>query len=134
MRRILILLLFITLLSGCGKTVPKPDTPSVVTLVEVSALQNGKVVHYRYTQDDKMQAILSYLRSLRPGVYVPIEAETFRSDAYRISLTLSDGRIKIYHQLYDEFMQKDNGPWQRIDSARASSLPQLLKLIPSDSA
>lgn len=108
--------------------------PSVVTLVEISASQDDRVIHYRYSQEEKMRAVLFYLRSLQPGRQAPIEADTFRTDAYKICLTMSDGRQRVYHQLYDEYLQKDNGPWQRIDSARASSLPQLLKLIPSDGA
>lgn len=134
MRRLIFIVLCVSLLSGCGKSAPKTDRPSVVTLVEVSVSQGGRVVHYRYSQEDKMQAVLYYLRSLQPSRSAPIEAETFRTDAYRICLTMSDGGQRVYHQLYDEYLQKDNGPWQRVDQARASSLPQLLKLIPSDEA
>lgn len=132
MRRLIFMILCLGLLSGCGKSAPKEDRPTIVTLVEVSAMQDGRVIHYRYSQEDKMQAVLYYLRSLQPSNSAPIEADTFRTNSYRICLTLSDGQQRVYHQLYDEYLQKDNGPWQRIDRARASSLPQLLKLIPSD--
>ena len=134
MRRYIFVLLLFVFLSGCGKSAPKMDSPSVVTGIEVAVIREDRSETFHYYQDEKMQAVLSYLRSLNASGYAPIDPDSFRTDAYRFCLTMADGSERVYYQLYDEYLQRDGGPWLCIDEAKASSLPQLLKLIPSDDA
>lgn len=133
MRRLAVI--FISLfLCGCTHYAPPGENHPVrvVTRIDVTGTQEGILRRYSYSTPDKMRAILSYIRSLEPDRFTPITPDTFRSDAYEIVLIQSDGSKTIYHQIYDEYLQKNDGPWQAIDKARGGSLPQLLALLPSD--
>lgn len=121
-------------LTGCTYYAPPgEDHPvRVVTQIDVAATQAGEIFQFHYTEPEKMQTILQYLRRLEPDQFTPITPDTFRTDAYEICLTLSDGSQTVYHQIYNEYLQKNGGPWQSIDRALAASLPQLLANMPSD--
>lgn len=133
MRRIIFLLAAL-LLSACSYTAPPGEAhgPRVVTAVEVTASMEGEVSHYRYTQEEKVRTVLHYLRRAKPDRSVPITPDTFRTDAYRITLHLSDGTKSVYHQLYSDYLQKENGRWHSIDSAHGGALARLLQELPSD--
>lgn len=133
MRRF-ILIFFCLLLTGCTYYAPPGENHPVrvVTAIDVTAAQEGSLIRYRYTENEKIGTILQYLRQLAPDQVTPITPDTFRSDAYEIRLTLSDGSQNVYYQIYDEYLQKDNGPWKSIDKAQGATLPQLLAATPSD--
>ena len=133
MRRILLIIAAL-LLSGCSYTAPPGENhgPRVVTSVEIIASSEGELSSYRYTKEEKIRAVMNYLRRAKPDRSVPITPDTFRTDAYRITLYLSDGSQAIYHQLYSDFLQKENGRWHSIDSAHGSALTRILKELPPD--
>lgn len=133
MRRFFILLA-VLLLAGCSYTAPPGEnhSPRVVTAVEVTASAEGELFQYRYTGEEKIRAVLHYLRRANPDRSIPITPETFRTDAYRITLYLSDGTKSVYHQLYSNFLQKENGRWHSIDPAHGSALARLLRELPPD--
>lgn len=135
MRRYCLLLIAILFLSGCTHYAPPYENHPVrvVTAIDVTTTQQGEIYRFRYSSNEKMEAILKYLRSLEPDQFTPIEPDSFRTDAYEIILTLSDGSKTVYHQIYDEYLKKDNGRWQAINRAKGASLPQLLAGLPSDS-
>lgn len=136
MRRFILLLLLMYLLSGCTYYAPPGQSHSsrVVTSIDVTASENGQLLHYRYTEQQKMGAILNYLRQLDPDVLKPITPDTFRTDAYEIRIQFSDGSQTVYHQIYDQYLKKDNGQWHRIDRIQGSMLQPLLTSLPSDDA
>jgi len=135
MRRCFSVILFFCFLSGCTYYAPPGENHPVrvVTRIDVSATQDGQLLQYHYTDTDKMETILQYLRNLKPDRSAPITPDTFRTDAYEIRLTLSDGSQTIYYQIYDEYLQKNGGPWQSIDSTKGAAIQQLLLILPSDS-
>lgn len=134
MRRFLIILVVFMLFTGCTHYAPSGENHPVrvVTSIDVSTTENGEILRYHYTATEKMETILKYLRKLNPDQFTPITPDTFRTDAYEIILNLSDGSQTVYHQIYDEYLKKNNGPWQRIDRGQGSALPQLLASLPSD--
>lgn len=133
MRRFFVICLAL-LLAGCtyGAPAGQQHGSRVVERVEVEVYGQGKRMTYRYTEPEKMGAVLQYIRQLKPSVAVPISPDTFRTDAYRITLFLSDGSQRVYHQLYDMYLQEEGGLWRGIDPSRGSALRQLLMLMEQD--
>lgn len=124
MRLVAFVLVLLLLFTGC---VPHYEPAyRVVTAVSVTVSHQAQLRHYRYTDHPRIQAVLNYLRRLKPYAPQDIAPETFRSDAFRIILHRSDGTETVYHQIADGFLQKNGGPWHRVDPAHASSLSRLL--------
>lgn len=124
MRLLAFALVLLLVLTGC---VPHYEPAyRVVTEVTVTASHNSQVRHYRYTDHPRMQAVLNYLRRLKTFAPNDIAPDTFRSDAFRITLHRSDGTQTVYHQIANGYLQKNGGRWLRIDPVHASSLLRLL--------
>ena len=134
MRRCIVLLLLVFSLSGCTYYAPPGENHPVrvVTQIDVITTQDGALLQFHYRQPEKMKVILTYLRHLKPSQFKPITPDTFRSDAYEIRLTLSDGSQTVYHQIYDEYLQKNGGPWKSIDRVQGGTLYTMLSNLPSD--
>lgn len=124
------------MLTGCTYYAPPGENHPVrvVTSVDVTATEQGTLHRFHYKDPEKVQAILGYLRRLNPDFSTPITPDTFRTDAYEIRLNLSDGTQTVYHQIYDEYLQKNGGPWKSIDRVQGGTLLQLLSELPSDKA
>ena len=134
MRIWIYLLLFSMIFSGCTYYAPPGENHSVrvVTAIDVTSTENGITENYHYTDTNKMQVILHYLRNLQPDKVTPIDPESFRTDAYEIRLALSDGTQTTYRQIFDEFLQKNDGRWHSIDRTLGAILPKVLDNMPSD--
>ena len=133
MRRLISVILLI-FLSGCDHPAPtgKNHPPRVITAIEVTASAEGQLTHYRYTSEEKMQAVMHYLRHIQPQLSTTISPDTFRTNAFRITLLLSDGTQTIYHQIHSDYLQKNDGVWHSIDSSKGAALLRLLEELPSD--
>lgn len=121
--------LSVVLLTGCG--VQRQPNYRVVTAISVTASHNQQITHYHYTRQEDMRAVLNYLRTLETFAPTLIAADTFRGDAFRITLHRSDGTQAVYYQIADGYLQKDGGPWLKTDSRHASALLRLLEALPS---
>ena len=132
--RLLIFVLVAATLAGCTHYAPPGENHPVrvVTQIEVIALKEGNSYLYKYQKPEKMQIILHYLRQLDPANHPPIAPDTFRSDFYDITLTLSDGSQSVYHLVSNAYLQRDNGSWCSINESVAGMLPQILQSVPSD--
>lgn len=124
------------LLSGCCRILPSPKGSPyrVVTQIQV-VYENGSLETQRQVfQEVKMRPILDYLRYLDPyGIPQEDPEQTDGSDCF-ITLHYSDGSQRIYRQRADRYIRIDDGPWTRIDQAKAMELKMLLWMIPSDPA
>ena len=130
MKKIAILAVLVCVLSGCGQ---KADMPvyRVVTGVEVEYHQQDRTILRTYNTTTSMQSILNYLRILRP--FGPVNPESAFDSACKITLHYSQGPDSVYIQRGQQYLQKDGGDWETVDSSRASLLYPLLLLLPSDS-
>ena len=133
MRCIFIILLSL-FLCGCSyAALPGENHGSrVITALEIRANENGREQVYRYHTEGKVRTILTYLRRIRPELAVAIDPDTFRTNRYTLTLTLSDGTQTVYRQLHNEYLQKDGGMWRSIDPAHGSALARLLQELPPD--
>lgn len=109
---------------------PREEAPRpVVTRVEV----NGGLLRREYTQPEKMELVLHYLRDA-PERPMPYGIETPGEIRWDFALTLSDGSRRYYRQAGDGFLQKEGANWKTIDPQKALFLERLLGKVPSDAA
>lgn len=129
MKRVAFIFILVILLGGCART-EKPSAYRVVTGVEVEYRQQNSTIRRTYHKPGSMQSILTYLRILQP--FGPVNPEGEQDSSCQITLHYSHGPDSIYIQ-QGQYLQKDGGDWEAVDSARASLLYPLLLLLPSDS-
>ena len=130
---VLLLILLCGAFSGCSRADP-PQQPvcRVVTQIDVAAAHNGTVMRQTFTDSEKMEVLLNYLRQLYPGATADIEAGTFRTDAYEITVSYSDGGHTTYYQIYHDFLKKDQGAWKQVDADQGATLFPILCSMTSD--
>lgn len=127
MKRLAVLLILAMLLGGCAR---KESAYRVVTGVEVEYRQESDTIRRMYHKPGSMQSILTYLRILQP--YGPVTPEGEQDSSCQIILHYSTGPDSVYIQ-QGQYLQKDGGDWEQVDTSRASLLYPLLLLLPSDS-
>ena len=133
--RILFYLVMLScILTGCRQKDAAHPASRVVTQVSVVSTNEGQQYHRIYTAPEKMKVMLNYLRKLDPYTATDIEPDTFRTDAYEITVSYSDGSNSIYRQIYNQYLQQGDGAWKRINPANGSALLPILSSMPSDAA
>ena len=121
-----LLILLSSFLSAGYSADPPPAAPvNVVTEIRVSVVHEGEVSQVSYTDSQTMKAILTYLRVLDPRGKFEFDPDTFRSDTYEFTLCYSDGTQTTYRQIHNEYLQKDDGIWQRISQKAGLLFPAL---------
>lgn len=135
MKRKWIFLLFICslllLFSGCERSEPSPGY-RVVTQVDISCQQKDLRIERHYTQSQKMEYILLYLRLVKSLGSPATDPDTIDADVFQITVHLSDGSQKVYRQKDHRYFSRHNAPWQQMDPAHAAELYRLLREIPDD--
>ncbi len=132
MKRMLLTILIAVTLHGCGGAQPDPEPLRVVTQIQVTGSQNGKIFQKTFTDMKKMEAILHCIRRLDPGKVSHITPDSFRTDAYEITVSYSDGNRTVYQQLYHQYLQTDSQGYREINEGPAIQLAQLLTQLAGD--
>ena len=114
--------------SGCSVKKHQPQY-RVVAQIDVHAA-DGSV---RYTQPTQMKTLLTYIRLLHPYQDAREHPQDTTHNTYEIVMTCSDGSLRRYLQTADRYFQIDGGPWKVINPKYAAILPELLKILSSDS-
>ena len=117
-------------LCGCQKE--QRPLCRIVTQVEITCDHNGLPISRRYTDDEKMQAVLLHLRLLHPAGIPDIDPEVVDADVYEIVVTLSNGQQRIYRQKDHRYFRKPSSGWQSIPPEQASRLYALMRHFESD--
>ncbi len=129
----ILMMLLAILLTGCTRLDQQtPGTPRVVTGIEASFDGENLRLHRIYSDSEKLQGVLTYLRCLDLHGTPDPEEPIPQTNSARIVITFSDGSTKVYEQQADQFLRQDGGPWQRIDPDQAREFALLLKLMESD--
>lgn len=115
---------------GCEEEKP-PEIP-LVTGVEITCLHGEETIQRTYTQPEKVQRFLYYLRRQETVGYAQVDPERIIGDAAWIEVKLSNGQSRVYRQRADRFWSKDCHRWKRIDESWGRRLYSMLILIPSD--
>lgn len=121
------------LLPGCGN-ITKEEMPlcRVVTQVDIIGQEKDVQIHRHYTDTEKMQWVLIYLRTLDPGIKPQTPPEEALAEIYEISLKFSDGSEKVFRQADHRYYSVGSHPWQSIEPGKASGLYALMRALPSD--
>lgn len=119
------------LLSGCSRKESQSSFP-LVTKITVR-YENGPIHgQLHYSEDDKMQLILTYLRLLNPYGQPPEDPETTDGTLFQITLTHADGGVTTYQQKADRYLKSGEEPWLCIPSQKAVELSLLLGYLEDD--
>lgn len=105
----------------------------VVTGISIVHRVGDATSQRHYSDPKKMELFLNYLRLLRPYVPATEDPEELIADSYRITLHLSDGNEKTYHQWGSSYISVDYQPWLLIPPEMGSGLGILFATIDSDS-
>ena len=131
MKRIFIIFLFAAALVFSGFQ-GKPSQTHCVTHIEVLGEQNGVAIQRSYTKEEKMRAVLMYLRLLEPGDVPEVDPDRISADVNHITLVFSNGEQRTYTQKGHRYFRKDSGPWQNIPPQQAAALYALMRRLESD--
>lgn len=124
-------LLFALILCGCNKK-HTSSAPNFVTQVDISCQQNGKAFSIYYTDNEKVEAVLLYLRLL-PGGRIPKNPPPVKDNSiYEIQVHLSNGERRLYKQVDHRYIWRKKTGWNAIPAEQASRLYALLQHYPSD--
>lgn len=128
--RKLLPVLLCLIFTGCAK--PKNSECRLVTGIHVQAIQGQQRLERDYTDPQKMEVILSYLRALKNKTPALSDPERYAGRRYRIRLQYSDGTSRQIFQRADRFLSENLGPWQEVEGNKAIFLFPLLKSLPGD--
>lgn len=120
-----------TCLLGCHKQVDMQQC-RVVTGVSVTYLNGPIQCQRQYTNADKMQQILNYLRTANPYGVPAEDPEAAEGSDFYIVLSYSDGCQKYYRQKANRFLRDTDGIWKKLDPSRAEKLGQIIGQMESD--
>lgn len=121
------------IMCGCGtNNTPAQPLCRVVTQVDISCRKEHMLIQRHYTDTEKMEYVLLYLRLLKPLGKPDTDPDALDKDVYEITVHLSDGNRRIYRQKAHKYFSWDSRPWEMINSAQASGLYALMEHLPSD--
>lgn len=132
-KKILVLLtisLAVAAMCGCQRT--RRPLCRVVTQVDIACDHEGLPIRRHYTDTEKMEAVLLYLRLLRPGDAPATDPERIDADVYEITVSLSDGQQKVYRQKDHRYFRDALNGWQNVAPERAARLYNLMRHYESD--
>ena len=128
--KILMVLLFGLSLNGCGRK--PPAQTRVVTQVDIVCDQGYRIFHRHYTQPQKIQQVLNYLRLQENLGPADMDPERVEGPVFRIAVRLSDGSDSVYYQRCGRYLSKEYHSWQKIDPKQAVAFYRMLQLTPTD--
>lgn len=133
-RRPLFLLILFTALSisGCGKQYTPVPLCRVVTGVDISCRHEDALIRRHYTDTEKMEAVLNYLRLVGKGSIPKLDPESLDAEVFEITLQLSDGCQKQYRQTAHRYFYRQQGGWQTMEPSHSAKLYTLMRQLPSD--
>lgn len=119
--------------SGC-QTRRAPTPVRLVTQVDVRYRHGQETLLRQYTAPEKMSCVLNYIRLLKGGGSPESDPEQTQGDVCKITLHLSDGSRRVYHQRAERYLSRDLTPWEKIDPELGKRLLPILESLESDIA
>lgn len=131
MKKCICLLFFLLqLLAGCKKQPPEPVR--VAAKMQISCRHDHGVWRWEYEDEEKIHALLQYLRRCESVGAPEVDPENLNVNSYRVDVILSDGSREVYYQQGDGYFSRRCGRWQRLDESQGEQLEQLLRRMPTD--
>ena len=116
----------------CGCQNQRKPLCRVVTQVDIACDHAGIPIRRHYTDTEKIEAVLIYLRLLNPGGAPAKNPDEIDADVYEITVSLSDGQKKVYRQKDHRYFREAIGSWQSVAPDRAARLYTLMRHFESD--
>lgn len=110
----------------------RPSLPHTVTKIQVVCYRGGERLTRHYTQPNKIQPVLHYMRLLKREGAADTDPEQLIGDRFDITLYYSDGQNRIYRQRSNRYLSKNSQPWEKINTKQAQFLYPILQAMPSD--
>lgn len=126
----LITCLWALALFGCRST-PRVQC-RYVTAVDITCDHGDAPIRRHYTDTEKMEAVLIYLRLLQPGGAPAKDPDAVDADVYEITVSLSDGHHRVYQQKDHRFFRNLTGGWQTVSPGHCHGLYTLMRNYESD--
>ena len=108
-----------------------PGSPVVVS-ADLSCAHEDYLLQRHYTSQEKLRAVLTYLRLVRPLHKTQKDPEAVAGERYCIRLHFSSGPDKVYLQHSHRFLSADRDSWLTLRSPQAKRLHDLMTALPSD--
>ena len=121
---------FSLILTGCQKQQPVPF--NLASEIEITCQHKDVLIQRNYTSQEKMGAILLYLRLMQDGKTAASNPTSLKKDIYNIRVQLSDGRQHIYQQTAHQYFKSYKRPWIRVSPEAAKGLYDILSRYESD--
>jgi hypothetical protein len=131
-RSLLLFLLFPVLLTGCRKR-EIARSELVVTGIDITCTANNQEYLFSYRQNQKIEAVLSYLRIAKCRGTPELQPEYLPGEVYQIKVLLSDGTSRIHLQKADRYLRRHGSRWEKLEPNWGKYLGLLIKLMPQDS-
>ncbi len=130
-RKILpVVLLLGSFLCGCEKG--NVYLPKTVTQVDIAGTHHNRTIQRHYTQPQKMETVLNYLRLLDYKGTTTLDPLWLPGDDWSITLGFSTGESKQYRIRADRFLCRPSGVWEKVESEGKASLYPYLQETASD--
>lgn len=131
--KIILFLIFCLTLSGCSSGRDNYVPPSrIVAAVDIYCQKPSGNLHRHYQAQEKMEAVLHYVRLLEPNGPTPVTEEAMQGPLYEIVVHLQDGGKRIHRQRAETFAALHRRYWGTIDRSLGLRLGHLMALLPSD--
>ena len=127
-----ILIFFFSLVispSLCGCQAPQSADPAAASLVQalhIRCTQNGEAMEFYCTHPEKVRLILLCIRTLGPDFPARVDVEALEGRTITLSMYCADGATREYRLKNNQYLQKDHGPWRKINADHAAGFYQLL--------
>ena len=121
----------IVLLGGCRRQ----DTTvqrNVVTEITITCQTESGAIQRKYTSQDKMRAVLLYIRSIESWFTAPDAPGETAGEEVCITTVSADHTVKTYRQYGNRFFCEGEGNWKLIEPEKGANLWMIIKLLPSD--
>lgn len=131
--KIILSVLFTTvILSGCARNHAVNSHSLIATEIDIVTQHEKALVHRHYTDPEKMESVLMYLRLLQPVGKPEVSPDEIADDVFLITVHLSNGEKRYYRQAEHRYFTESNFPWFAIDPGQAAKLYALMRHYPSD--
>lgn len=132
-RKILAVLLAVSLLGTCSGCLRKKTGVRVVERISVQWEENGQRICKEHEDPEKMQLILNKIRTLGQRFSSQTDPETLDVPTVTVTLHYSDGSGRQYRIKPDRYVRIGQAPWQQANPKQVTSLRLLLLSLPEDS-
>lgn len=132
--KVFVFLWIFSCLTGCGKVYrQKGIHTQLVQRVEIRCENCQDTLLASCDQPEKVRLILLTIRKLGPDFPAGTDTQALAGRTLTLTLHCADGSRQTYRIRNNQYLQKNDGPWRKINAEHAGGLYQLLLMLSSDS-